>query len=403
MKNIFLLVNAVCVCVVMNAQNVGIGTTTPTRARLEVHGVAGSGKTSGLFGADGAGISLQKDWPTIGFNQYRDNAVGFGKYLSNGFAAIQHFEPASGMMNFDFYPNGIVDQAASSSGRTLTLSPAGRIAIAGAAPNSELQLPNTITNRKITLWEAANNPHQFYGFGIESGALTYNVRGSGDLHRFYAGNTPGSSTTLMTISGNKKVVVGTQNGGSRMGINSADPQYALEVVQADHTGVVIIDPNTWNHWELKTEMVGSQGNFLFLRYNAIGAGFFQPDGSYHAGSDERLKQDIQPLPSILSRIMQLQPRAYQMKYNNLNGQKSIGFIAQELQNAFPELVTVIDGKLAGTPDIAQLHTINYSQLSVVAIKAIQEQQVIIEKQQQQIDVLIAELKLLKRSPVQSTF
>lgn len=376
-------------------QNVGIGTMSPLRARLEVHGVAGSGKTSALFGGDGAGISLQRDWPTIGFNQYRDNAAGFGKYMTNGYAALQHFEPATGLLNFDFYPNGSADAVAVTSTRALTLSPLGRVGIAGATPNSELQLPNIINNRRITLWEAMNNPHQYYGFGIESGALTYNVRGSSDVHRFYSGNTASSSTTLMTIGGNKKVAIGTQNGGSRVGINSADPMYALEVVQADHTGIVVIDPNTWNHWELKTESVTTMGNLFFLRYNTMGVGFFHPDGSYHEGSDERLKQDIRPLPDALSRVMQLQPSEYRMRFNNPNGHKSIGFIAQDMQKVFPELVSTVDGNLAGYQEIPQLHTVNYGQLSVVAIKAIQEQQALIQKQQQQIDDLLLEMKNLK--------
>lgn len=376
------------------SQNVGVGTTTPNRARFEVHGAAGAGKTSGLFGGDGAGISLQKDWPTIGFNQYRDNAAGFGKYMTNGYAALQHFEPATGLLNFDFYPNGTADNAASSSTRAMTMTSQGRIGIGGAAPNSELQLPNTISNRKITLWEASNNPYQYFGFGIESGTLTYNIRGVGDMHRFYCGNTASSSNTLMTISGNKKVVIGTQDGGSKLGINSADPQYALELVQADHTGLVIIDPNTWNHWELKTEQVGSNGNYLFFRYNASGTSFIHPDGSYHETSDSRLKYDVESLPKALPKLLQLKPVTYFKRTGNAD-YKNIGFIAQELQQYFPELVSVVDGAMAGYKDIPDLHTVNYSQLSVIAIKAIQEQQAIIDKQQQQIQELLQDVKYLK--------
>ena len=49
--------------------NVGIGTTTPTRAKLEVFGTGGIFSfTSAIFGSDGAGISLQRNRPAIGFN-----------------------------------------------------------------------------------------------------------------------------------------------------------------------------------------------------------------------------------------------------------------------------------------------------------------------------------------------
>ena len=47
-----------------NSGNVGIGTTTPTRAKLEVNGVGFGGATSAIFGGDGTGISIQRNWTT---------------------------------------------------------------------------------------------------------------------------------------------------------------------------------------------------------------------------------------------------------------------------------------------------------------------------------------------------
>lgn len=216
--------------------NVGIGTLTPTRAKLEVHGVSGEGKTGGIFGGDGAGLSLQRDWPTIGFNQYRDNASGYGKYLSNGYAGIQHLDPSTGLMSFDFFPNGSANAEAASTTRALQLSHTGNVAIKGAAPNSELQLPNTLNNRKLTLWEATNNAYQYYGFGIQSGQLTYNVGGAGDRHVFLSGASSSSSKQLLEVQGNGNVSVGgdlTVNSANtgKLGINTLPwaPQTALEV------------------------------------------------------------------------------------------------------------------------------------------------------------------------------
>jgi hypothetical protein len=90
-----------------NAGLVGIGTSGPTRAKLEVNGVAGIGNTSAIFGAFSNGISLQQNFPTIGFNQFRDVGTGFGKYMSNGFASIQYFGTNSGSMYYDVFPTGI--------------------------------------------------------------------------------------------------------------------------------------------------------------------------------------------------------------------------------------------------------------------------------------------------------
>lgn len=112
-------------------QNVGIGTLTPTRAKLEVNGVAGTGATSAIFGGDGAGISLQRNWPTIGFNQYRDEVTpgSQGKYMANGFAAIQYFDPTSGNMVFDLFPSGAANTFTPAATTGLVLSSSGKLTV----------------------------------------------------------------------------------------------------------------------------------------------------------------------------------------------------------------------------------------------------------------------------------
>lgn len=90
-----------------NAGLVGIGTTSPTRGKFEVNGVAGIGNTAAIFGAFSNGISLQQNFPTIGFNQFRDGNTGFGRYMANGFASIQYFGTNSGSMYYDVFPTGI--------------------------------------------------------------------------------------------------------------------------------------------------------------------------------------------------------------------------------------------------------------------------------------------------------
>ncbi|HSN60898.1 MAG TPA: hypothetical protein VLR49_08185, partial [Ferruginibacter sp.] len=140
------------------SQNLGVGTTTPTRARLEVHGVAGSGNTSAIFGGDGNGISLQRNWPTIGFNQFRDDAsTGYGRYMATGYAAIQSLDPSSGIMGIDMLPYGGFNALIGASTRALSITQNGYLGLGGAYPNANLQFPNTLANRKIVLWETANN------------------------------------------------------------------------------------------------------------------------------------------------------------------------------------------------------------------------------------------------------
>jgi len=108
------------------------------------------------------------------------------------------------------------------------------------------------------------------------------------------------------------------------------------------------------------------------------------DGEYIQNSDKRFKTNIANYSNVLDRVSELRV----MEYNYLNQsseRKNIGFIAQDILPVFPELVAADDDYLG----------INYSGFSVVAIKAIQEQQEQIEEQQKQIDALITENKKLR--------
>ena len=81
-------------------------------------------------------------------------------------------------------------------------------------------------------------------------------------------------------------------------------------------------------------------------------------------SDRRLKSGIKPLESILDRVMKLEPSRY--VYNSEPSTAKIGFIAQEVNEVFPEFVgkTLSDGQ--------DIYGVDYANVSAIAIKAIQE-------------------------------
>lgn len=66
---------------------------------------------------------------------------------------------------------------------------------------------------------------------------------------------------------------------------------------------------------------------------------------------------------------------------------TIGLLAQETATLFPELVSYSAAD--------ELYGINYAGFSIVALKAIQEQQTIIEDQNEKIDNLEARLERLE--------
>lgn len=94
----------------------------------------------------------------------------------------------------------------------------GNVGIGTTTANAPLQFNNSITGRKIVLWEGVNNDHQVYGFGLSNNILRYQVDAAVGNHVFYSGINSSSSLELMRIQGN-----------GRVGINNAVPTATLDV------------------------------------------------------------------------------------------------------------------------------------------------------------------------------
>ena len=128
-------------------------------------------------------------------------------------------------------------------------------------------------------------------------------------------------------------------------------------------------PGYWTLWVWPED--------LWLNCSSGAAGRFDRiTAAYHVPSDKRMKKDIKDLPNVLDGILKLHARSYHFIYNKETDPRSFGFIAQEVKEVFPELVS--NGVNPKTKE--QQYLLNYDNFSVYAIKAIQEQQ-------QQIDSL----------------
>jgi Phage T4 tail fibre len=98
----------------------------------------------------------------------------------------------------------------------LSLSVNGNIGIGTETPNGQLQLVNSMANRKIVLWENGNNDHQYYGFGINNSTLRYQTSAPNDDHVFFAGIDATASRELLRIKGNGNVGIGTANPDAKL-------------------------------------------------------------------------------------------------------------------------------------------------------------------------------------------
>jgi hypothetical protein len=135
------------------------------------------------------------------------------------------------------------------------------------------------------------------------------------------------------------------------------------------------------YWNLYTSNIN--GDFELYAEGAKRAVINKTSGAYSVVSDARLKRNIQTMEQgTLSKIMKLRPASYQFAptISDEDGRvyssnrNFLGFLAQEVEPLFPELV------FRGTDNPAQdFLTMDYAGFGVIAIKAIQEQQEQIER------------------------
>jgi len=153
---------------------------------------------------------------------------------------------------------------------------------------------------------------------------------------------------------------------------------------------------SWEFWV--TNANGSLALYNDQLGQGVAAGTFALNGVY-TPSDRRLKKDVTALGSdVLDKMMQLRPLSYRYNVEQASAKPSLGFLAQDVQALFPELVAENpsrDGK-------SSYLSLNYAGFGVLAVKAVQEQQAEIEglkreKQdlQQRVESLESRLKKLE--------
>ncbi|MFL0354733.1 tail fiber domain-containing protein [Xanthomarina sp. GH4-25] len=188
----------------------------------------------------------------------------------------------------------------------------------------------------------------------------------------YGGLFRGDDAGLYTRSSNSQnpdiILGGDSNANAEDdAIISSDPQYGSSDFYIRSYDGVIVELD-YNDNESGSFIVrNGDGNEVF---SVSEGGAIRQNGATIHASDKRLKKDIETLAYGLNEVMQLQPKAYNWK-DREQTYKSLGLIAQEVQPIIKEIVTAKDNadKTLG---------ISYSELIPVLIKAIQEQQSIIE-------------------------
>ena len=96
----------------------------------------------------------------------------------------------------------------------------GNVGIGITNSNAPLQFANTLVNRKIVLWETANNDNQYSGFGLNGNSVRYQSDNPSADHVFYSAIDANNSKELLRIKGNGNLGIGTSNPSSKLSIST---------------------------------------------------------------------------------------------------------------------------------------------------------------------------------------
>jgi hypothetical protein len=192
-----------------DAGNVGIGTSTPNRAKFEVQGAVGS--TSAIFGGGSTGLSITRNSPGLGFNQYFSTV---SKNIADGYSAFIWFNAADGSMALDMFGYGTTNSNSPGSIRSLTIGNNGNIGIKTLPVNASLY---TVKGTN------------FAGSAVLGGTSFSSFFSYSTTEDTYIRGGLNSSTVYINDIPNGNIQMG--NGSSKVGINTLPwaPQTALEI------------------------------------------------------------------------------------------------------------------------------------------------------------------------------
>jgi len=213
----------------------------------------------------------------------------------------------------------------------------------------------------------------------------------------------GSTALYNNTTGESNVAVGYGAGA----FNNLNTNCTFVGYDADQAVVTDFDNST---------AIGNTSRITASNQVRIGNATVSSIGGYAAWtnvSDARVKMNVQENVPGLDFIMLLRPVTYNLNVNAINEKLNVpdssidqqavaektedvqtGFIAQEVEEAANEIGYEFSG--VDTPESeTDLYGLRYSEFVVPLVQAMQEQQEMILKQQEQIELLKLEIELLK--------
>jgi hypothetical protein len=276
----------------------------------------------------------------------------------------------------------------------LTIDTSQNVGIGTASPTKKLDVSSSTQRGQIAMsgtnvvairW-ASTDPNA----SERNWEIVNNVDGQGFLS-FRTGATQGAdpTTTRMVIDSSGNLLVGATSGSTKMYVvdtsaSVSTARFFKNVASSQAVGALTIDKfdNTSTTAQIFVQFTINNQGTGSGQINANGASA----AAFGSFSDSRLKENIVDLPSQLSNIMALRPVEFDY-IESEGGGHQIGFIAQEVNEIYPDLV----GKRAD--GMFTLTDMNKNDARL--IKCIQEMKALIDTQAKTINALTARIVALE--------
>ncbi len=359
--------------------------------RLNYQGIARNGGGQPLANqALGLRITIQDGTPTTFYQETHTvttNAYGLYNVVIGNGTAVTGTMSAATWLSGDRYINVEMDPAGGTAYVPLG-TPTQMISVPYAMGANSVQATSNgggglIGTTTSSLWWG------FYEAGAYRGYLgSYSGKNEDVDFGTGGGNTIGS--VHLVVAAVPKLTVDSIG---NVGIGTRFPKYRLQVDgitgSFNENGIRINNTTANSGWSFYSS---SSGALIVGRTGNLGQ-FDGTTGVYTSLSDARLKTNIETMEPIMSKVMNLSAKRYEFRYDNPTHRKTIGFLAQDIQAVFPEYVFV-NTTNEGNPKVENQLSVDYAGMSVIAIKAIQEQQAIIIQLQQQVAQLQSQVSRL---------
>ena len=195
-----------------------------------------------------------------------------------------------------------------------------------------------------------------------------------------------NSTERMSINGSGDLALGVSTAAARLHIrenaNKTEADAHFRIEGAGYSGFHWLDGTAYYIGQNS----GSRSVRIYSSAESAGVNLAASATSFAGFSDERLKYDVEPIENALESLRDLRTVKYRLKdVDEPDSQKKIGLVAQDLVGVLPEVVEPI----YRPKDDTEYMAVRYTEIVPVLVKAIQEQQTMIEALTARIETLEA--------------